>query len=109
MDRILVVAYRPHRGKRDELLGLLAEQHARARERDILGTALPMLCEGVHGEIIYIVTLRSGAKVDTMWEDESYQDIDARIALVARLVPIGTLDEAHASYMDLGSLPLRAT
>ncbi|WP_156108773.1 MULTISPECIES: hypothetical protein [Luteibacter] len=106
MERIIIVTYRPQTGRREELLGLLAKQHIRGRELGLIGTTPPLLGEGVHGEILYVVKLAAGANVDLLWEDPVFQDIDAQVAVIARMVPIRTLDEASASYMDLASLPI---
>jgi hypothetical protein len=106
VERILVVAYRPNAGKREELLAFLAAQHRRGRELGLLDDIRPLLGEGTHGEIVYIVTLRSGTDVDRLWEDPVFQDLDASLSMIARMVPLQTLDEAAASYMDMASLPV---
>lgn len=106
VERILVVAYRPNAGKREELLTLLAAQHRRGRELGLLEESRPLLGEGTHGEIVYIVTMRSGTDVDRLWEDPVFQDIDASLSMIARMVPLQTLDEAAASYVDIASLPV---
>lgn len=107
MERIIIVTYRPHPGQREELLQLLARQHTRGRELGLLGSTPPLLGEGVHGEVLYIVKLSAGVNVDLLWEDPVFQDIDAHVALIARMVPVRTLDEASASYVDLASLPIQ--
>ncbi|UPG88283.1 hypothetical protein L2Y96_12720 [Luteibacter aegosomaticola] len=107
MSRVIVVAYRPMQGKREELLGLLAQQHRRTRALGMLAKQPPLLCEGTRGEIVYIIVLDTGADVDRVWEDETFQDIDARIAGIATMTPLRTLDEANASYMDLAGLALQ--
>lgn len=53
------------------------------------------------------MTMQSGTDVDRLWEDPDFQDIDASLSGIARMVPMQTLDEASASYMDLASLPVR--
>lgn len=107
MERIVVVAYRPNPGMRGELLRLLEAQHRRGREMGLLRNSHPLLAEGIHGEIVYIVTMQSGTDVDRLWEDPAFQDIDANLSSIARMVPVQTLDEASASYIDLASLPIK--
>lgn len=107
MNRVLVVAYRPLPGKKEALLELLERQHRHARAMGVLASQAPWLCEGIHGEILYIVGFDVGADVDRLWENEDFQDIDAQIANIATMIPIRSLDEASASFMDLAGLPVR--
>jgi hypothetical protein len=106
MERILIVSYLPNPGMRTELLQLLQAQTARCRNLGLLDHSARLLGEGTHGEIIYIVTLRSGADIDRAWEDCVFADIDATISTVARIVPLQTLSETAGTYVDLASLPV---
>ncbi|KJV34736.1 hypothetical protein [Luteibacter yeojuensis] len=107
MERVLVVAYRPKEGKREELLTLLASQHTHARSRGALGERRPLLCEATNGEVVFIAALAAGSPVDALFEDEVFQDINARIASIATVTPIRTIGEASATFMDLAMLPTR--
>lgn len=104
MERILVVAYRPHAGQRDEAIRLLEAQHRRARELGLLRSNRPTLGEGNQGEIIVIVELAASTDVDLLWEDEAFQDLDARLSVVAVMVPVRALDEASAMYIDVAAI-----
>jgi len=107
MERILIVSYLPHPGMRAELLKLLKAQTVRCRELGLLDESVRLLGEGTHGEIIYIVTIRSSADIDRAWEDPIFADIDSQISTVARLVLFQSMSEAAGSYVDLASLPIR--
>ncbi|MDY1547617.1 hypothetical protein [Luteibacter sahnii] len=106
MRRLLIVAYRPEPGQRQSVLDLLRDQHRRARDLGVLAQD-PLIGEGTHGELVLIATFEAGAAIDRLWEDESFQDIDARLGRVARMVPVHTLQEASASYIDLAGLDIR--
>lgn len=107
MERVLVVAYQPKAGKREELLNLLARQHTHARQLGLLGRQRPILCEATHGEIVCVVILAEGAHIDALFRDETYQDNSARIASIAVVTPLQSVAEASATFMDLAALPLR--
>lgn len=107
MARILMVSYRPNPGKRAEVLGHLEAQHRRIRELGVQTKGLPLLGEGIHGEVVYVIALETGIDVDRLWEDPVFQDIDAKLSTAARMVPMRTLDEASASYVDLAFLPVK--
>lgn len=105
MSRILIVAYRPKPGKRQELLELLERQHCHGCELKLIANPLPWLGEGVHGEVVSIVGLDTGVSIDALWEDEVAQDIDARIAAIAVMSPLRTLYEANAAFVDIAAIP----
>lgn len=107
MERVLVVAYQPKAGKREELLDLLARQHTHARALGALGEGKPILCEATHGEIVFIAVLGQGSQVDGLFRDEVFQDINARIASIAVVTPLQSVAEASATFMDLPALPIR--
>lgn len=107
MERVLVVAYQPKSGKREELLALLARQHTHARELGLFGERRPVLCEATHGEIVCVVILAEGVHIDTLFRDEVFQDNSARIASIAVVTPLQSVAEASATFMDLAALPLR--
>jgi hypothetical protein len=107
VERILVIAYRPEPGQRDATVRILEAQHARAREIGVLRSSRPILGEGTHGEIVVIVELVAGTDLDVLWEDELFQDLDARLATLAVMVPVRALDESSAMYMDIAALQRR--
>ncbi|MDQ7995231.1 MAG: hypothetical protein AAGC76_05185 [Luteibacter sp.] len=107
MKRMLIVSYKPLPGKRQELLDLLAHHHRAARAQGRLSAELPWLGEGVNGDIVFIVSLDGVASLESIWEDELLQDIEAAIAGVARMVPLRSVVEADAAFVDLASLPIR--
>ena len=100
------MAYRPNPGKRQELLKLLERQHGRALELNLIANASPWLGEGIRGEILSVIGLGADASIDALWEDEVAQDIDARIAAVATMSPLRSLDEANSAYLDIAAASL---
>jgi hypothetical protein len=48
-----------------------------------------------------VASFADGHDVDRCWEDPEFQDLDARLAVVAEMIPVRALHEASASYMDL--------
>lgn len=106
MSRIVICAYRPHPGKRQELLELLSRHHTRTREQGRLAPRAPWLCEGVNGEIVFVAEIADSA-IEAIWNDEMLQDIEALISGVARMIPVSTVTEAAAAFMDMASLPVR--
>lgn len=107
MERVLVVAYQPKAGKREELLDLLARQHTHVRKLGVLGESKPILCEATHGEIVFIIVLGDGMHVDGLFGNEVFQHINARIASIAVVTPMQSVGEASATFMDLAALPIR--
>jgi hypothetical protein len=107
VKRMLIVSYKPLPGKRQELLDLLAHHHRAARAQGRLSAELPWLGEGVNGDIVFIVSLDGVASLESIWQDELLQDIEAAIAGVARMVPLRSVVEADAAFVDLASLPIR--
>lgn len=103
MERILLVVYRPNAGQRNEVIRLLDAQHRRARELGVLQFNRRWLGEATHGEIVAFLILAAGKHVDVLWEDDAFRDLDATLASVARMIPMRSLDEASAAYMDLAA------
>jgi hypothetical protein len=101
MSRILIVSYRPVAGQFHEVVALLRDQYRTIRG---LGVALkypPLLARSAAGELTFIATFAKGEDVDRCWEDPDFQDLDARLAEVAEMIPVRSLHEASGSYMDL--------
>ena len=106
MERILLVVYRPNAGQRSEVLRLLNAQHQRASEMGFLQFNRRWLGEATHGEIVVFLALGAGKHVDALWEDDIFRELDAELASVARIVPMRSLGEASATYMDLAAAAL---
>ncbi|QWT22026.1 hypothetical protein KPL74_08465 [Bacillus sp. NP157] len=107
MGRVLVVAYQPADGKREEVLELLARQHTHARKLGVLDERRPIVCEATNGEIMVVAVLARGAGVEALFQDEVFQDINAKMASVAVVTPVRTLTEASATFIDIALLPNR--
>jgi hypothetical protein len=107
VKRMLIVSYKPFPEKRQALLDLLADHHRAARAQGRLGTERPWLGEGVNGEIVFVVGIDAVESLEAIWEDELLQDIEAAIAGVARMVPLRSVVEADAAFVDLAALPIR--
>jgi hypothetical protein len=99
--RILIVSYRPAPGEFDTVVSLLREQNQRVRHLGVTYAQPPLLARSAAGEITYVASFADGHDVDRCWEDPAFQDIDARLATVAEMIPVRALHEASASYMDL--------
>ncbi len=61
----------------------------------------PLLARSAAGELTYVASFADGHDVDRCWEDSEFQDLDARLAAVAEMIPAKALHDASASYMDL--------
>jgi hypothetical protein len=99
--RILIVSYRPAPGKFDTVVSLLQDQHRRARALGVAYAQPPLLARSAAGELTYVASFADGHDVDRCWEDSEFQDLDARLAAVAEMIPARALHEASASYMDM--------
>lgn len=101
MPRILIVAYRPKSGKSDDVLALLAQQLKAIRNVGTRTTRDPWLMHASNGEILQISEYSSERDVERCWEDVTYQDIGAQLTALCDMVPIRSLQESSAAYMDL--------
>jgi hypothetical protein len=99
--RILIVSYRPAPGEFDTVVGLLHAQLRRGRALGVTYAQPPLLARSAAGELTYVASFGDGHDVDRCWEDAEFQDLDARLAAVAEMIPARALHEASASYMDL--------
>jgi hypothetical protein len=99
--RIWIVSYRPAPGEFDTVVALLHAQHRRARVLNVAYAQPPLLARSAADELTYVASFADGNDVDRCWEDPEFQDIDARLAMVAEMIPARALHEASASYMDL--------
>lgn len=105
MARLLIVAYRPRPGKRKLVLPLMRGIYRAAKRLDLFESR-PLLGWSAEGHLIYIAMVKSTEHIDHAWEDEEYQDLSAQLATVADLLPLQTLSEASASFINLqGLLP----
>lgn len=101
MSRILIVSYRPAPGKFHEVVGLLRAQYQRSRALGMASTNRPLLARSAAGDLTLIATFSHADDLDRCWEDPDFQDLDARLAEVAEMIPARSLHEASGSYMDL--------
>lgn len=101
MARILIVTYRPAPGKYDEALALLRAQYQRVIDMGIVPRHAPLLARSAVGEITYVATFAHPDDVDRCWEDASFQELDTRLAEIAELIPMMSMCEASASYIDM--------
>ncbi|QWT20196.1 hypothetical protein KPL74_20930 [Bacillus sp. NP157] len=104
MSRILMVAFRPHAGQREALLSLLHFQHMHVRGLGFIAKRQPWLMEAANGEIVYVAGFDDCGQVDLCWEDETFQDINSQISDIADMVPLRSLHEASAAYVDMEAL-----
>lgn len=101
MSRLLIVSYRPAPGNTPAVIELLRAQYRRALDLGAQTLSDPLLARSAAGDLTYIVTFAEAEHVDRCWEDPDFQDLDARLAELADLIPLRSLGEASASYMDL--------
>lgn len=101
MARILIVSYRPAPGNTQAVIELLRAQYLRALELGAQTHSRPLLARSAAGELTYIATFDHADHVDRCWEDPDFQDLDARLAELADMIPMQSIGEASASYMDL--------
>jgi hypothetical protein len=104
MPRALIVSYRPAPGEFHSVVDLLRAQYRRIVELGVVSTRAPLLLRSAAGELTYIAVFASTCEVDRCWEDPDFQDLDARLAEIAEMVPARSLSEASCSYMDLEEL-----
>lgn len=104
MGRILIVAYRPHDGQHAAAVLLWEAMHDRALKLGVVNSTRPMFGYGTHGEMVVIVELIVDTGLDRLWDDEIFQDLNARLAALAVMIPVRNLDEASAMYMDVETI-----
>jgi hypothetical protein len=101
MARVLIVSYRPAPGEYDAVLALLRAQYQRVIDLGIVPRHPPLLARSAVGEITYVATFARPDDVDRCWEDAVFQELDTRLSGIAELIPLRSMCEASASYMDM--------
>jgi hypothetical protein len=86
------------------VVDLLRAQYRRIVALGVVTTRAPLLLRSAAGELTYIAVFAHAGEVDRCWEDPDFQDLDARLAQVAEMVPARALSEASCGYMDLEEL-----
>jgi hypothetical protein len=84
-------------GRDAEVVQLVRDALALARQRNLLTVLPARLMRGVAGEILLVAELASVSAVDAIDEDPDLQDIVGQLGMIAEAVPLQSFLELSAT------------
>jgi len=100
MGRIVIAAYRPKSGKRDDLRRLVADHVARLRSAGLATDRAPITMEAEDGTFIEVFEWKSRAAIEAAHTHPLVLKMWEQFGEVCEYVPIGEVAEAARLFSD---------
>ena len=104
MERIVIVGYKPLRGKQAELKELMKTHWQILDRENLVSKRVPIIMQSVNGTIIEIFGWKSQEAMELAHSNPVVQKMWNEYSKVCQYVPIGDLDESTNLFSEFAPI-----
>ena len=104
MEKIVIVAYRPLKGKSDDLEKLVVTHWSRLNAEGLVSQRIPVMGKAKDGSIIEIFGWKSEDAIELAHTNPVVQQLWKEFAEVCEYIPIGDIEEAGKLFSEFTPL-----
>ena len=104
MERIVIAAYEPRKGKEEALKVLMQAHWFLLKKEGLVSDRKPILMKAKDGTMIEVFGWKSKEAIASAHADPSIRELWKQYAEVCEYVPIGVLDEAEELFSGFDPL-----
>jgi len=99
-ERIVIVGYRPHKGKEEQLIELIKTHVSTLREEGLASERPSILMRAKDGTIIEVFSWKSKEAIEKAHSNPIVQKMWQQYSEVCDYIPVGELDEMTSMFSE---------
>lgn len=100
MERIVIVAYKPHLGKEAELRSLMETHWSILNKQGLVSDRKPITCQSADGSFIEVFGWKSKEAIEQAHGNSEVQAMWGKFAEVCEYIPIGNVAESSNLFSE---------